>query len=79
MELRILLIALRVLDPRKWRMRLLQLAGGSALLGWFWFKSVNDAEIVAALREQKHVERNARIRAAMRQREADYGIGDAPR
>jgi hypothetical protein len=70
-ELRALEIAVRLLDPRKWRQRLAQLGGGIAILGWIWFRAASRAEIVRAVADAKHAERDAVIRADNARREAE--------
>lgn len=63
MELRILEIAIRVLDPRRWRLRLAQLAGSVLALVWVWFRAVDHADVDRALRDARRAERRARIHA----------------
>ncbi|MCW2955605.1 MAG: hypothetical protein JWO69_474, partial [Thermoleophilia bacterium] len=40
MDLRLLMFAARVLDPRRWRARLLQLTGAVAALAYVWVRAV---------------------------------------
>ena len=63
MELRILELAIRILDPRKWRLRLAQLGGGLLATLWVWFRAVDHADVDRAVRDAKRAERRARIRA----------------
>ncbi|MCW2924155.1 MAG: hypothetical protein JWM98_1559 [Thermoleophilia bacterium] len=70
MELRVLMIAARVLDPRKWKLRLLQLGGAGTVLGWIWVRAVQRAEVERAVADARHEQRRARIRAANHAREA---------
>lgn len=62
MELALLQLAIRVLDPRRWRQRLRQLGGLLLGVGWLWFRSVNRADVVRAVADQRHEQRAARIR-----------------
>lgn len=71
MELRLLLIAARILDPRLWRRRLRQLASGLGVLGWIWFRAVNRAEVVRAVADVSHDMRAERIRRDNVERELD--------
>ena len=63
MELRLLELALRILDPRKWRLRMLQGAIGVAATVWIWVRAVNGSELQRELRDARRAERNQRIRA----------------
>jgi hypothetical protein len=63
MELRLLEIALRLLDPRKWRLRLAQLGAGTLATLWVWFRAVDHADVDRALRDARRAERRDRIRA----------------
>lgn len=63
MELRLLEFALRALDPRQWRRRLAQLAGGSLAVLWIWFRAVDHADVDRAVRDARRARRNARITA----------------
>lgn len=69
-ELRLLELAIRLLDPRKWRLRLLQGGGAAALGGWVWWRAVTTSEELDAVRDAKRRERAARIRAENARREA---------
>jgi hypothetical protein len=62
MELRLLELALRILDPRRWRLRLAQLTGGLLATLWIWFRAVDHADVDRALRDDRRARRNARIR-----------------
>lgn len=69
MELRLLLIALRILDPRLWRIRVKQLGGFTGAVLWVWFRAVRRA---AGLREERDAARRgrrSRIRATYRARQ----------
>lgn len=63
MELRLLFIASRLLDPRKWRLRLAQL--GTGVLGslWVWYRAVDHSDVDRAVRDARHAQRRDRIRA----------------
>ncbi|MCW2926557.1 MAG: hypothetical protein JWM86_525 [Thermoleophilia bacterium] len=76
MELRLALLAARLLDPRKWRLRLAQLGGG--LLGslWIWYRAVDHADVDRAVRDARHAERRARITARNLELERGYLRGD---
>ncbi len=63
MELRLLELAIRILDPRKWRVRLAQLGAGSLATAWIWFRAVDHADADRAVRDARRAERAARIRA----------------
>jgi hypothetical protein len=61
-ELRLLELAIRILDPRKWRLRLAQLGGGVLATLWIWYRSVDHADVDRALRDARRDARRARIR-----------------
>lgn len=63
MELRTLELAIRILDPRRWRLRLAQLGGGLLAVLWVWFRAVDHAEVDRAVRDAKRAARLERIRA----------------
>jgi len=63
MELRALELAIRILDPRKWKLRLAQLGGGILATLWIWFRAVDHADVDRAVRDAKRAERRERIRA----------------
>lgn len=69
MELRLLELAIRILDPRKWRTRLAQLAGGVGFLGWIWFRAASRADVVRAVADARHFDRNEDIHADNLRRE----------
>jgi hypothetical protein len=71
MELRLLELAIRLLDPRKWRTRLMQLGGGIGLLGWIWFRAASRADVVRAVADAKHYDRDADIHADNLRRERE--------
>jgi hypothetical protein len=70
-ELRLLELAIRILDPRKWRQRMAQLGGAVAILGWIWFRAASRAEIVRAVADARHVQREDEIRADNARRERE--------
>lgn len=57
------MLAIAILDPRKWRLRLKQL--GATLLGaiWIWYRAVDRVEVDRAVRDARHERREARVRA----------------
>jgi hypothetical protein len=63
MELRLLELVIRVLDPRRWRLRLVQLGGGVLATLWIWYRSVDHADVDRAVRDARRAERRARINA----------------
>ena len=63
MELRLLLLALRVLDPRRWRVRLAQLGGGFGWLLWVWYRAVRTSPHIDAARDARRADRRAAVRA----------------
>ncbi len=63
MELRILELAIRILDPRKWRLRLAQLGGSILAALWVWFRAVDHADVDRAVRDARRAERRELIRA----------------
>lgn len=71
MELRAIELAIRLLDPRKWRLRLAQLGGGLTVLGWIWFRAASRADVVRAVADARHAQRDAEIRADNARREAE--------
>lgn len=71
MELRLVELAFRLLDPRRWRQRLAQLGGLLAAVTWIWFRAVNRAEVVRAVADVRHDERDLRIRTENAQLEFD--------
>ena len=72
MELRALQIAIRVLDPRRWRRRLAQLAGGVLAACWVWFRAVDHAPVDRAVRDAKRSARRERIRSRNAALESDH-------
>ena len=62
MELRILMFAAAVLDPRKWRTRLKQLFGALWFGLWVWYRAVDHADVDRAVRDARRAERRERIR-----------------
>jgi hypothetical protein len=71
-ELRIREIALRLLDPRKWRLRLAQLGITGGWLAWIWVRAVSRAERDRLVAQAKHLERNERIDADNADREREW-------
>lgn len=71
MELRLLELAVRILDPRQWRRRLRQLLGAIGVLGWIWFRAVNRAEVVRAVADVRHAERDEAIHERNRELETE--------
>lgn len=69
MELRLLELAIRILDPRRWRTRLAQAGGLVAALLWIWYRAVDHADVDRALRDARRAERRERIRARNRELE----------
>jgi hypothetical protein len=63
MELRILELAIRILDPRKWRTRLAQVAGAFGAVLWVWYRAVDHADVDRAVRDARRAQRRERIRA----------------
>ena len=63
MELRALFLAVRILDPRRWRTRLTQLGGAVFALLWVWYRAVDHADVDRAVRDARRAERRSRIRA----------------
>lgn len=57
------MLAYRILDPRKWRLRLAQLGGSFLAVLWVWFRAVDHADVDRAVRDATRAERRARIRA----------------
>lgn len=76
MELRILEIAIRILDPRKWRLRLAQLGGGLLATLWVWFRAVDHADVDRAVRDAKRAERRERIRVRNAELESQHLSAD---
>lgn len=66
MELRLVLLLARVLDPRRWRLRLAQLGGVFAATLWVWYRSVDVSEERTAVRDARRAARDARITARLR-------------
>jgi hypothetical protein len=70
-------LAVRLLDPRTWRLRVAQLAGGALVTLWIWFRAVNHAPIDRAVRDARRARRNARIRVRNEQLEREQLAPDA--
>jgi hypothetical protein len=66
MELRLLMMIARLLDPRAWRRRLLQLAGVFAGFVWIWIRAVRAIDGVRMRRDLHHAERDALITTRQR-------------
>lgn len=77
MELRLLLLAMRLLDPRRWRARLLQLAGLGAAGVWITARAVSSSDEVRAVRDARHAKREEQITATITQRELEFRQGRA--
>ena len=69
MELRLLELAIRILDPRRWRVRVAQLGSLFAVIGWIWFRAASRADVVRAVADGRHVDREIDIRAENLRRE----------
>ena len=65
MELRLLELAIRILDPRKWRVRLAQLAATIGSVLWIWYRAVDHADVDRELRDARRAARTKRIRARL--------------
>lgn len=63
MELRLLMLAARILDPRRWRLRVAQLTGTLGAMLWFWYRSVDVADERRAVRDARRELRLRRVRA----------------
>jgi hypothetical protein len=63
MELRLLMLALRILDPRRWRRRLAQVGLATGWIAWIWVRAVSRAERDRLVAQARHLERNERIDA----------------
>lgn len=72
MELRVLLLLARLLDPRSWRTRVRQLGVGTGLLAWLWYRSVQSADGAVAVRTARANRRRAAIDADLDARERAY-------
>lgn len=70
MELRIILLVARLLDPRKWRVRLAQLGLVLGGAGVVWVRAVLAAEEVRAVRDARHVERDRLVHEEREREEA---------
>jgi len=64
MELRLLELVISLLDPRKWRRRLLQLAAAIGAVIYVWVRAVNIAPRRRAVRDVKRSVRNRELRDA---------------
>ena len=71
MELRVLELVIRLLNPRKWRVRLAQLFGGALATAWIAGRAVDQTPILREVRDVRRGERSAHIRARNAQLEAD--------
>ena len=69
MELRALELAFRILDPRKWRLRLAQLGGGIFAVLWIWVRAVQSSDEVRMVRDARREARNAAIAERVAERE----------
>lgn len=64
MELRIILLLMRILDPRLWRRRLAQLAGASLVSAWIVGRAAARTEDVRIARDARWTVRRADLQAA---------------
>lgn len=71
MELRLLELAIRILDPRKWRVRLAQLGATACAALWIWYRAVDNADVDRAVRDARRAQRRERIRGKIDALEAD--------
>ena len=70
-DLRVLVLVARLLDPRLWRRRLLQLGGLVGAVTWVWVRAVQRAPVDTVVRDTLRSRRRTRIRernAALEQR-----------
>ena len=75
MELRLIMLAMRVLDPRKWRVRLAQVGAVGAVGTYVTVRAINDADLVRAVRTERHARRDAEIRRRIAERTERYLAG----
>jgi len=75
MELRLVMLALRVLDPRKWRVRLLQVGAVGAAGTYVAVRAIDSADVARAVRVERHARRNAEIRRRLAERTERYLAG----
>ncbi|MBC7461688.1 MAG: hypothetical protein H7287_10035 [Thermoleophilia bacterium] len=75
MELRLIMLAMRVLDPRKWRLRLAQVGVAGAVGGYVTVRAINDAELVRAVRTERWARRNAELERRLAERTERYLAG----
>lgn len=75
MELRLIMFALRVLDPRKWRARAMQAGVIGAVGSYVAVRAINDADVVRAVRTERHARRNAEIQRRIAERTERYLAG----
>ncbi|MEO6866739.1 MAG: hypothetical protein ABI200_01825 [Gaiellales bacterium] len=66
MELRLLTLALQLLDPRAWRRRLLQLGGGVFAFVLVWVRAVRAIDGVRQRRAERHMARDRTITTRQR-------------
>lgn len=71
MELRLVELALRILDPRKWRLRLAQAVGTIGALLWIWYRAVDRVDVDRTVRDARRQERRSAIRERARSTERD--------
>ncbi|MCZ4496437.1 MAG: hypothetical protein JWM25_1020 [Thermoleophilia bacterium] len=69
MELRLIELAMRVLDPRRWRLRLAQLGGGLFAVLWIWARAVHSSDEVRMVRDARRRTRNDAIAERLAERE----------
>lgn len=73
MELRLVLLLARLLDPRRWRLRLAQLGIASGATLWLWYRSVDVSDERRAVRDARRAARDARIQTRLRTLEQQRG------
>lgn len=76
MELRLLELAISLLDPRKWRLRLAQGGILTLLAAAVWARAVQVAPERVAVRDARRAARNERIRARNAELEREWYAGD---
>jgi len=75
MELRLIMLAMRVLDPRKWRRRLAQIGAVGAAGTYVAVRAINDADVVRAVKVERHARRSAEIDRRIAERTERYLAG----
>ena len=72
MELRLIELAMRVLDPRRWRLRLVQLGCGAVAALWIWVRAVQSSDEVRMVRDARRRTRDASIAERLAERERQH-------